>query len=89
MKIRHKHVNSVSSGLIVGANGSCELWTVNINNGASGAVLTIYDGISTAGDVVAMIDASSKSSHSYLAYCNKGLFFDLATANADVTICYS
>lgn len=88
-RIQGVHVNTISSGLIVGPNGSAELVTVNVNNGVPGAVLSIYDGTSTGGDLKLMLDASSKSSHGYLIYCNKGIFYDLAGGNADITIGYS
>jgi hypothetical protein len=61
---------------------------VNVNTGAANAILTIYDGQSTSGPVVAELDATTKSSHGYDFYCEGGIHVVLASGNADVTIGY-
>lgn len=70
------------------ANGAAILWTVNVNTGAPSATFTVYDGTSASGDVVAIIDASTKSSHAYMRLCHQGIFCVLAGGNADVTVGY-
>lgn len=69
------------------------LWTVNVNTGAASAVLTVYDGPtvanpSTTGSVVAMIDASSKSSQVFGVQVTNGLYLVMTGGNADVTVGY-
>lgn len=82
---RYKRFNTVSLGRV---SGPGTLWTVNVNTGATGAVLTIYDAESATGSPVAVVDASAPISRAYGVYCSTGIFVDLATANADVTIGY-
>lgn len=68
--------------------GPTTLWTVNVNTGAPSATLTIYNNTSATGDVKAVIDASTKSSHAYGIFSHIGLHVVLAGGNADVTIGY-
>lgn len=63
--------------------------TVNVNTGAANATLTVHDGTSASGVVVAIIDASTKSSHFYGFECKNGIFCVLAVGNADVTVGYT
>lgn len=86
--LRYKHANTVSSGRVAEAGGGAVLWNVNINTGASGAVLNIYDGTSTSGILVASIDCSQIATVWYAVYCPNGIFYDLTVAAADVTIGY-
>lgn len=82
---RSKHISSTGTG-IVAQPGGAELGTVNINTGAASAVLTLYNGTSGSGTVVAVVDASTKSSHAFVVLCENGIYYDLAGGNADVTI---
>ncbi len=73
-------------GPIGGLGTATYLNKVVVGTGAASAVLTIYDGQSASGVVIAVIDASAKGS--YLFECNTkdGLFAVLSGGNADVTI---
>lgn len=73
-------------GNLAVATGVCTLWTVNINTGATSAVLTIYDNTAGSGTKLATIDASSKSSHVYGVGAATGIYAVLSGGNADVTI---
>ena len=81
-----KRFSTVASGRV---SGPGTLWTVNVNTGATSAVLTIYNSDAASGTPVAVIDASSPSSRAYGVYCSNGIFVDLSGGNADVTIGYS
>lgn len=70
-----------------GASGSqAELWTVNVNTAAAGAILTIYDGPAASGVVVAVIDCSFGRSLCYGTRCHNGVYGVLSVADCDVTI---
>lgn len=78
-----------TAGNLSVAPGAGELWSVNINTGAAGAVLKIYNNTSAvAGDLIATIDASATACFWYGIYCPKGIFAVLSVGNADVTIGY-
>lgn len=81
---RHQHISSVGTYVI--ARSSSELGTVNVNTGAGSAILTIYNSAAGSGDIVAVIDATTKSSHAFVVYCAAGITAVLAGGNADVTI---
>lgn len=82
---RSLNITSITTGLVSGAGA--ELGTVNINTGAGSAVLTLYNALSAdAAKKIATIDASTKSSHAFVIYCENGLFYALSGGNADVTI---
>lgn len=83
--LRAKRI-AAAGNLDVSGSGGAVLWTVNVNTGATSAVLTIYNGTSASGTVVAIIDATSKSSHAYGVYCDDGIFAVLSGGNADCTI---
>lgn len=87
--LRYKRIASTGTGVITGANSNAELWSININTGASSAIFKVYDGTSASGTLVATIDASTKSSHAYGVICNGGIFYDLSGGNADVTVGYA
>lgn len=79
-------IRTVSTLVVAQADGAAILWTVNVNTGAAGAILKIYDGTSSSGTLIATIDASTKSSHAFGVMCNKGIFVDLSVGTADCTI---
>lgn len=81
-------INTVTQKQLAPAGGDAQLWTVNVNTAAAGAVLTIYDGTSTSGAKVATIDASKNGSYCYGVVCKNGIFLDLAVGTADCTIGY-
>lgn len=89
MAFQSARLTSVAGILIAGANGATVLHTVNINTGATSARLDIYDGTSTAGNLKASIDATSKSSHYFGIVCQNGLYANLVGGAADVTVGYS
>lgn len=81
----------VTAGSGVMAPPNAELWTVNVNSGAASAVLTLYDAnpsITASSVKIAVIDASTKSSHAYGAMCKLGIYAVLNAGNADCTIVY-
>ena len=81
-------INTVSNKQIAPAGGDAQLWTVNINTAAAGAILKLYDGTSTSGTLVATIDASKNGSYCYGVVCKGGIFIDLSIGTADCTIGY-
>lgn len=57
----HGSASNADSGVIGGPGNGPRLLGVNVNKGAASAVITIYNGASANGSIVAAIDASSKS----------------------------
>lgn len=80
------HLSATGTGTISGAD--TVLWTVNINTGASSAVLTLRNG-TVGGSIIAVIDATTKSSHAFGTLHKTGIYYDLSGGNADVTIGYA
>ena len=73
-----------ATGVIAGSGGGV-LHVVNVNTGASAATLTLYDGTSTSGAVIAVISAAAPLSLPYDAVLNKGLYAAVSGA-IDVTV---
>lgn len=88
MRIRQVHVSTITTGVVAQASGSV-LWSVNINTAGSGGLLKIYNNVSAvAADLIASIDLTNQGSYWYGVYCEKGIFYALSVAAADVTIGY-
>lgn len=85
----YTHISANTAGVQVGPAGTIRLHAVNINTkGAASNVLTLYDGTSTAGTVVAAFDTTvSFGTFQYNITVKVGLFAVLATGTpADLTI---
>ena len=87
--LRYAVIRAVGTKAIGGLASGAVLWTVNVNTGAAGAILKIYEGGSASGILVATIDASTKSGQSFGVYMKDGIFLDLSVGNADCTIGYA
>jgi hypothetical protein len=65
-------------------------WTrlahINVGTAAASAVLTVYDGQSASGSVVASIDCSAVGRYEFDAVLKNGLFCVLSGGNARVTV---
>lgn len=85
--MRRKQITATGSGIIADADGEATLWTVNINTGATSAILKLYDGVAATGTPIT-IDATTKSSHAYGFAMRNGIYYDLSGGNADVTVGY-
>jgi hypothetical protein len=81
--------NIAATGTLVCAAGPCELGIININKGATSAVLTVYDNTTGSGTVIATIDAAAANSFVYGRRCSTGLTVVLSGGNADVTVCFA
>lgn len=69
------------------AGKDSQLWSINVSTAAASAVITVYNGTSTAGTVIDTIDASSKgTSHYYGARFGLGLFVKLTGGNAKASV---
>lgn len=83
------HRATVGDGVAGATATHAELVSVNVNTGAASAVLTVYDGTSTTGTTVAVIDASAKGSYWFgYARLHNGLYYTLIGGTADITISY-
>jgi membrane-bound inhibitor of C-type lysozyme len=79
--------NMAATATLVVARGRTELGIVNINKGATSAVLTLYDDVSAvAANVIATIDATATGCYVYGRACSRGITAVLSGGNADVTI---
>lgn len=86
---QYLHLSTVANVKAGGTDSNTTLKKVNINKGTATAVVTVYDGQSTAGAVVAVIDAATKSLHDFNVRCKNGIFVDQTVAAADVTVSYT
>ena len=87
--LRGYNITTTSTGLIAPGGGGAVLWCVNINTPTAGAVLKLYNNVAvSAPDILASIDCSQQASLWYAVYANKGLFYALSGANADITVGY-
>jgi hypothetical protein len=83
------HTAATATKNIAAAGSSVTLVAVNVNTGATSAVLTVYDGIDSSGAVVATVDASAKGSYWFGGVrLPGGLYVALTGGNADVTVSY-
>ncbi len=84
-------LDTINDTLSVGASGSgAYLHRVDVGTGVATAVVTVYEGSSTSGTVIATIDAATKSNHNYGGiYLSGGMFVKLTTAAASVTVVFS
>jgi hypothetical protein len=86
----YKHINSNTSAIV--KSGAGVLYSVAINTkGASSNTITLYDGLSSAGTVIATIDTTANTqSILYNVAYSTGLFFQTQTGTAgDFTIAYT
>lgn len=73
-----------------GGNGSfAKLGNVEVTTSAASAVVTIYDGQSATGVVIAIIDASAKGHFQFNCLCKNGIFAVMSgSSSAQVTLTY-
>ena len=84
----YTRLNSNTVGVAI-TTQPCQLYAVTINSkGATANILTLYDGTSTGGTVIAVIDTTANvGTLFYKLECRTALFVALATGTAaDVTI---
>jgi hypothetical protein len=86
---RRSTIRTVSSKIVAPANVGATILIANVYTGAAGAILKIYEGTDATGELIATIDASSKSSHAILQEMSSGIFVDLSVAAADCAITYA
>jgi len=85
----HGSASNADSGVIGANGGHPRLIAINVNKGAASAVVTVYNGASAAGSVVATIDASAASSHWYGGIrCPNGLEVVQSGGASDFTVSY-
>jgi hypothetical protein len=85
----HGSASNADSGVIGGVGSDPQLLGINVNKGAASAVITVYSGPSTAGSIVAVIDASSKSYNDYNgARIPKGMEIVQSGGASDFTVSY-
>lgn len=70
------------------ANGPTTLGVVNVNTGAAGAILKLYDAANAATTIIATIDASAACTRVYACYLKNGLTAVTSVGNADITLTY-
>jgi len=84
----YTHIAAFTAGQLI-KTGPCLLQSVSINTkGVTGAVLTLYDGTSAAGTVLAVIDTTQNvQTLLYNLACTTGLFIAYSgTTAGDITI---
>lgn len=88
MALRYATIRAAGNLSVAPTDGSAQLWTVNVNTGAASATLSIYDGTSASGTLIAVVDCENPGSYGYGVLCPNGIFAVLADGDADVTIGY-
>ena len=68
--------------------GAGQLLTVAVNNAASGALVSLYDGLSTAGTPISQIDGDVQVSLDYGLQFQHGLFV-VVTGSPNLTIIFN
>jgi hypothetical protein len=81
------NISAATAGTQV-KTGVGQLRTVAINNAASGSIVTLYDGTSTAGTPIATIDGDVQVSLDYGLQFNVGLFV-VVTDAPNITVIYA
>ena len=85
---KYYHINSTTTGVLV-ANGPVLLKKLTINNAGSAMVITMYDGTSTSGNVVAAVSSAPVGTLYYDAELVNGLYLVVsATTAGDATLVY-
>lgn len=79
------HVAGVTAGHLC-KTGLGSFRRLCVNGAASGTVVTVYDGTSTGGAVMAVVTTSLPLHMEYFAQFNAGLFVVVAGASSDITI---
>lgn len=84
------HLTATTAGTLL-KTGEGALYSLTINTPVATGVITLYDGLSTAGTVIAVITipvSPMSETLTFNAYFATGLFIVVATANQDITIVY-
>ena len=82
--IRYAHMSTASAAINRG--GSAKLHRVVVNDPAS-TTLTLYEGVTAAGEVIGVIDCNNAGTYEYGGVTLSGLTASLA-GSADVTVIY-
>lgn len=86
---RYAHQAATTAGLAIGDSSPKVLHAVTINNAGSGATITLYDGQSTGGAVIAVITPVAGATYAFDVQAPNGLFLVVAATTApDLTISY-
>ena len=87
---KYLHMNTNSTKVIANDGNGGILCRVTINKaGASSNTLSIYNGLSSSGDLIAVIDTTIVGNKEYDVACDAGICAIMATGTAaDVTISY-
>jgi hypothetical protein len=82
----YAHLNTAVGTLLKTGIGS--LRGITVNTGSAGSTLTLYDGTSAAGTVIAAISTATPFNPRYGIQFTTGLFAVVA-GTPDVTVCYA
>ena len=89
-RLTYAHINAATAGTAL-ISESAVLGNIIINTAGTGCVLTVYDGISTGGSVIAIFDCNSLRSVDFDHLAGTGLYITVvvtAGTAADITIGY-
>lgn len=89
---QYTHIAANTAGVQVGPAGTIKLHAIAVNTkGATANLLTVYDGTSTAGTVVAIIDTTAQPvTLTFDTVLNTGMFIVLAAGTAaDLTFAWA
>lgn len=83
---KYSHINAAGNTQAV--TGTGVLLGVVVNTGVSGATVTLYDGTSAAGTLIAVISAATQGGFTYGVGVTTGLFVVVA-GTPDVTVLHT
>lgn len=79
---------TILAGTAIVAPSGAQLWSVNVTRAAAGANISLYDGSSNGGLLVADIDGSQLGSYWFGVLCPNGIYYQNSGSAASVTIGY-
>lgn len=76
-----------TTGLVF--TGPSVIHTININTKAAlASAVSVYDGTSAAGTLIAVIDGTINASYVLDVYCAVGIYISVSASNPDLTIAF-
>ncbi len=82
-----RYFSTVTGAQLAPAGAGVKLRAVNVTKATATAVITVYNGTSTSGTAVAVIDGNAVQSYDFGGIiCNAGLYVDQTVAGAQFTI---
>ena len=83
---RNTYQSMVAQATLVVANAEAVLGNINICGPTASSVVTVYDGLTAGGGLIAVIDASVTMSYTFDVLCSDGITIVMSGANSDISV---